>query len=86
MPSNNPPVEGRKPYIVGKHIVKLQEEDGSNRLLMVGHPDYTRCDNTLITSKYTILNFLFIVSIQLLLWRSCISSQCLVLLVVVLLC
>ena len=65
MSSNNPSVGARKPYIIGKHIVKLQEEDGSNRLLMAGQPDYTRCDNTLITSKYTILNFLPIVSIQL---------------------
>ncbi|OEU23504.1 putative phospholipid-translocating P-type ATPase, partial [Fragilariopsis cylindrus CCMP1102] len=29
-----------------------------DRVLTAGLPDYTRCDNTLITSKYTILNFL----------------------------
>ena len=66
---------GRKSKIIGKNIVKLREEDGSDRLLIPGQPDYTRCDNTLITSKYTILNFLPIVSIQswLLLWRPCMN-------------
>ncbi len=43
--------------------VKIREEDGSDRLLTPGLPDYTRCDNTLITSKFTILNFLPLVSI-----------------------
>eukprot|EP00531_Pseudo-nitzschia_arenysensis_P016673 CAMPEP_0116157348 /NCGR_PEP_ID=MMETSP0329-20121206/23298_1 /TAXON_ID=697910 /ORGANISM="Pseudo-nitzschia arenysensis, Strain B593" /LENGTH=1587 /DNA_ID=CAMNT_0003654453 /DNA_START=285 /DNA_END=5048 /DNA_ORIENTATION=+ len=38
--------------------VKIREEDGSDRLLTPGLLDYTRCDNTLITSKFTILNFL----------------------------
>ena len=37
---------------------KLQEEDGTDRVLVAGLPDYTRCDNTLITSKYTPWNFL----------------------------
>lgn len=41
-----------------KRIVKIKEEDGTDRNLQAGMPDYTRCDNTLITSKYTILNFL----------------------------
>eukprot|EP00537_Pseudo-nitzschia_pungens_P017531 CAMPEP_0172409442 /NCGR_PEP_ID=MMETSP1061-20121228/76369_1 /TAXON_ID=37318 /ORGANISM="Pseudo-nitzschia pungens, Strain cf. pungens" /LENGTH=1620 /DNA_ID=CAMNT_0013145597 /DNA_START=1731 /DNA_END=6593 /DNA_ORIENTATION=+ len=41
----------------GKRIVKIKEEDGSNRLLKAGMPDYTRCDNTLITSKYNFFNF-----------------------------
>ena len=45
-----------------KRIVKLKEEDGTDRKLQAGKPDYTRCDNTLITSKYTFLNFLPIVS------------------------
>eukprot|EP00536_Pseudo-nitzschia_multiseries_P002375 jgi/Psemu1/251596/estExt_Genewise1Plus.C_310085 len=43
---------------VGKHIVKIKEEDGSDRILKAGMPDYTRCDNTLITSKYNFFNFL----------------------------
>lgn len=38
--------------------MKLQEEDGTDRVLVAGLPDYTRCDNTLITSKYTPWNFL----------------------------
>ena len=46
------------------HIVKVKEEDGSERSLLAGVPDHTRCDNTLITSKYTILNFLPKVSIS----------------------
>ena len=40
----------------------IKEEDGSDRVVTAGLPDYTRCDNTLITSKYTILNFLPLVS------------------------
>ena len=40
----------------------IKEEDGTDRVLIAGLPDYTRCDNTLITSKYTILNFLPLVS------------------------
>ena len=39
-----------------------KEEDGTDRVVTAGLPDYTRCDNTLITSKYTILNFLPLVS------------------------
>jgi len=52
------PGGGRRDKIIGKNIVKLREEDGSDRLLIAGQPDYTRCDNTLITSRYTYLNFL----------------------------
>ena len=64
-PSHTPPPGGgRKASIIGKNIVKLREEDGSDRLLIPGQPDFTRCDNTLITSKYTFLNFLPIVSID----------------------
>ena len=62
-PEPPPPGGGRKGSIIGKNIVRLREEDGSDRLLIAGQPDYTRCDNTLITSKDTILNFLPIVSI-----------------------
>ena len=40
----------------------IKEEDGTDRVVTAGLPDYTRCDNTLITSKYTILNFLPLVS------------------------
>merc|ERR1712238_449390 len=36
---------------------RVKEEDGSDRILMAGMPSYTRCDNTLITSKYTLVNF-----------------------------
>lgn len=46
-----------------KYKVKLREEDGSDRSLFPGQPDFTRCDNTVITAKYNFLNFLPIVSI-----------------------
>jgi len=37
----------------------LKEED---RQLVVGRPDYFQCDNSVVTSKYTLLTFLPIVS------------------------
>lgn len=60
IPPQSPRADGgRTSKIIGKNIVKVKEEDGAARVLIAGQPDFTRCDNTLITSRYTILNFLF---------------------------
>ena len=39
-------------------VPKIQECDGEDRTVRVGIKDTTRCDNTLITYKYTPWNFL----------------------------
>jgi hypothetical protein len=37
-------------------------KDEGDRILVAGRPDYERCDNKVITSKYTLLTFLPVVS------------------------
>jgi hypothetical protein len=37
-----------------------KEEEG-DRILLVGQPDFERCDNKVITSKYSLLSFLPVV-------------------------
>ena len=39
-------------------LPKIIEEDGTQRLLNVGIPNNNRCNNILITSKYTVWTFL----------------------------
>jgi hypothetical protein len=39
-------------------LPKIIEEDGTQRLLNVGIPNTNRCNNILITSKYTVWTFL----------------------------
>ena len=39
-----------------------EDEEGVERTLLVGKPDMSRCDNELITSKYTVWNFFPLVS------------------------
>jgi hypothetical protein len=38
------------------------EREERERVLMAGRPNYYRCDNKIITAKYTVWNFLPIVS------------------------
>jgi hypothetical protein len=39
-------------------LPKIIEEDGTQRILNVGIPNNNRCNNILITSKYTVWTFL----------------------------
>lgn len=47
-----------------------EEPHQRDRVLVVGRPNYERCDNTIITARYTLLTFLPVVSVD-----SCDSFQ-----------
>jgi hypothetical protein len=39
-----------------------ETEPEADRLLVLGRPDYDRCDNKVVSARYTIYNFLPVVS------------------------
>jgi len=55
--NNNIDAEALDDKVKDKEEEKDDEED-DHRILVVGKPDYTRCDNTVTTSKFTIWSYL----------------------------
>lgn len=45
-----------------KQVAPEEEEPEADRLLIPGKPDEDRCDNKVVSARYTVYNFLFIVS------------------------
>ena len=45
------------------------DDDMSERLLLAGRPDFERCDNNVVTAKYTALTFLPMVSESQYIWE-----------------
>jgi hypothetical protein len=43
-----------------------ETEPEADRLLVLGRPDYDRCDNKVVSARYTFYNFLPVVSSRLL--------------------
>ena len=39
----------------------VEEEPEADRLLVLGKPDYDRCDNKVVSARYTIYNFIPVV-------------------------
>jgi hypothetical protein len=56
-------------------LPKIMEEDGTQRILKVGVPNTNRCNNILITSKYTLWTFLPLVRTYVTIHGAC-SSTC----------
>lgn len=40
-----------------------KKEKEPDRVLILGKPDYERCDNQVVTSRYTLLTFIPVVSL-----------------------
>jgi hypothetical protein len=47
---------------MGESLSKPQDEDG-DRILVAGRPNFNRCDNMIVTSKYNAWTFLPVVRI-----------------------
>ena len=44
-------------------ITHSHDHEETERILVAGRPDYSRCDNTVITAKFTAWTFLPLVSL-----------------------
>jgi hypothetical protein len=53
----------RRTSLTQLRLPKIIEEDGTQRILNVGIPNTNRCNNILITSKYTLWTFLPLVRV-----------------------
>jgi hypothetical protein len=59
---------------MGINLSKHHHDEGE-RVLVAGRPNYNRCDNMIVTSKYTLWSFLPVVSYIISFEKQCVEAS-----------